>query len=1461
MANEKPFTYLESQASKLTDKDVTDQIRFQISKNNVKEPKHESKKIVWNPLSALLLHPHSAPYMWFQKARYNKKINEGRVDEITEKEKRLFESKLDPNRKWYQTTKFVPRNLKKEVDIVADVAEGAVTGPPLAIKSLAEFLTIGVDKKLDTNFTKKLDEVTRKFLKHTGEPETLAGEITQIATQFLIPFKIIDKIIGNIGKLKYLKNKTFFMQNAKLANKHRLIKSTAGLAQRMGTGALSLGATDFLISGGERKLDPIFYKRTKEEGKTGRELAAARLSNKIKYGKEGAMIGAGFPLVGVAFGGAVRTLGYGVGVTYDVLGGVINPFYSAITKTLAKDPLVLPALAQGFRSNVDFIFNQIGTRVVLTGMGRTKQWTQQLPDYQQWRKFTVDNLDEVKSGLKKIDKAISWIRSAGPNTAEALSIKGYAGREIRASAKRIQDLLKSIELKNYELAKGFQELYNTNKTSPSLMNQYADEIVEVLEGTRKLTNLPEILRPTVKLLKDDLVKINKIFNKYVPQDESFAHALNGATKKIIKKSFAFLSNPNYAMPATDPIFVNAAKFAAQVIRKDKGLISEAMGYAGKGASRSQAIKDYSQVMIKQFLAMGKVDNKNPFEVLRKIGQRLNLEGFLKEGEELPKVINKLLGKGTVTGMEGLKNNVLFTTSSMMTAVANKQMYDTLARVMLKQGQVFTDQYAARAGKQTAEVVQIGRIEGLSGLKTTLSNLWTDAETARILTTNKGPLDILAQIPAYASFLQFKAGVQWGKTVGSPATGSRNFVTAADFALMRGLIGGRASVTNAVKMQVDDIYNSGKLVGSAEKRLLDNIEEGIKYGALDENIVVTELRELLAATQKGKTINSFDTLIKAAGNARIVELMGKLYAGGDHVWKWYGYNWYKSFLTDYAGKGKVGMDKMVKWFRTVANKELDLLNIDGTKKTLAQAIKEASAYYVRNTMPTYSKVPMAIKGVRNLPLGNFVAFPAETLRGSFNVMNISTKEILSGDPILREMGYRGLIGMFTTQGAKGLAIMKTYGALTGLTQDIMKEYQANLAPGYQRNSQLLAITKAVKGKFKMVDLSTVLPYDYVRRPWEALNNAIVKKRLTSQNSTNFILGLAFDEEGPVREFFDPFIATPIGLEAFLDIKRGYTKTGKKIWSELDSDEAKWEKSWEYFYNTLEPGAITTLRQMYSAYTGVPYKGRVHDMQDVLMGLATGVKPYDVDVNKNIDFLVNDYTRIRIKAWQASNLYDTDTNNENGEIEKEFINIQRNIWKEQRRIYRAFKTAQLFDVDYYDIKKEMKERNLPRSDIRKILNGDFDALPFSEKRFKGKLKELEEMNREWNKKHPNNKRNVNRNSFYPKYELKDILRDLKYQRLDEPFFYDKIKEPPIEIKDQTRLVVPDKKITSLPQNTNVGTTQNVPAVNPNLIASTTTSGIGSGGVNQMTGLTASQNALVSDPLEREYWRKKNLRQGTA
>ena len=142
-------------------------------------------------------------------------------------------------------------------------------------------------------------------------------------------------------------------------------------------------------------------------------------------------------------------------------------------------------------------------------------------------------------------------------------------------------------------------------------------------------------------LKDEINKIGKTYKKFIPDDDSFSHALTSGTKSYIKKSFAFLNNPGYAMPASNPIFVNAAKFAEKVIRKDRNLIDEAVAAAGKSVSKDKAIKDYAGVMIKQILQLGKVDNRNPMETLRKVGEKLNLNDFLNTAIVLPNVINKV----------------------------------------------------------------------------------------------------------------------------------------------------------------------------------------------------------------------------------------------------------------------------------------------------------------------------------------------------------------------------------------------------------------------------------------------------------------------------------------------------------------------------------------------------------------------------------------------------------------------------------------------------------------------------------------------------------------------------------------------------------------------------------------------------------------------------------------------------
>ena len=72
--------------------------------------------------------------------------------------------------------------------------------------------------------------------------------------------------------------------------------------------------------------------------------------------------------------------------------------------------------------------------------------------------------------------------------------------------------------------------------------------------------------------------------------------------------------------------------------------------------------------------------------------------------------------------------------------------------------------------------------------------------------------------------------------------------------------------------------------------------------------------------------------------------------------------------------------------------------------------EAAAFMLRNTYPTYSKVPQVIQEIRKIPLfGNFVSFPSEMLRTGVTSINMSLKHIASDNPALRQMGYKQLMG--------------------------------------------------------------------------------------------------------------------------------------------------------------------------------------------------------------------------------------------------------------------------------------------------------------------------------------------------------------------------------------------------------------------------------------------------------------------
>ena len=90
MADNVPYKYRKSD-SELTENEVLNAVKYQTTKNNLEEPKSQPKDSVFNPFSLLLLGDGAfGAQMWIKKFKYNKKISDGKFDEVTKEEKFLF---------------------------------------------------------------------------------------------------------------------------------------------------------------------------------------------------------------------------------------------------------------------------------------------------------------------------------------------------------------------------------------------------------------------------------------------------------------------------------------------------------------------------------------------------------------------------------------------------------------------------------------------------------------------------------------------------------------------------------------------------------------------------------------------------------------------------------------------------------------------------------------------------------------------------------------------------------------------------------------------------------------------------------------------------------------------------------------------------------------------------------------------------------------------------------------------------------------------------------------------------------------------------------------------------------------------------------------------------------------------------------------------------------------------------
>ncbi len=226
---------------------------------------------------------------------------------------------------------------------------------------------------------------------------------------------------------------------------------------------------------------------------------------------------------------------------------------------------------------------------------------------------------------------------------------------------------------------------------------------------------------------------------------------------------------------------------------------------------------------------------------------------------------------------------------------------------------------------------------------------------------------------YQSLVLYPKGLsQVAKTILSPVTHMRNFVSASFFATANGIIPDGQAIKQAYQAL------QTPLKGTRQQNEL--YEELLELGVVNSNVRLGDLTRLLEDVNFGETMTAdkgFRMLLKPLSKLKSVSQ--DLYTAEDDFWKIASWAMEKSRLEkSLTSKGLV---KGQSFTRNGIEQVFD-----------DNFLKREAADIIKNNVPNYDYVSDFVKGLRKLPIGNFVSFPAEIARTGTNIIRRGLREI-------------------------------------------------------------------------------------------------------------------------------------------------------------------------------------------------------------------------------------------------------------------------------------------------------------------------------------------------------------------------------------------------------------------------------------------------------------------------------------
>jgi len=542
----------------------------------------------------------------------------------------------------------------------------------------------------------------------------------------------------------------------------------------------------------------------------------------------------------------------------------------------------------------------------------------------------------------------------------------------------------------------------------------------------------------------------------------------------------------------------------------------------------------------------------------------------------------------------------------------------------------------------------------------------------------------------------KATSQMAKTILAPFTHARNFISASAFAAANGFVPfGR---TDDVKRAFDALQVKGF------RKDNEFYQELLELGVVNSQVQVRQVMDLLEDVEFGKVLNNvgpdyngFNTFMR--GLKKIQKFAQDAYTAEDDFWKIF------TFL---------GEQRKIKEAYKNAGLELGQSFIDpkGKKQIFNEEyIKKAAADLVKNNVPNYAFVSEFVKGLRKLPVGNFVAFPAEIMRTGTNIVSTALDEIfytatINGRQVnpLRSRGLQRLLGMGATTAALPLATVSMFQAIGNIADEEL-EAMRRYVPEWSKNSVLVPF-KNDEGKFSYVDFSHLNAYDTLTRPIQTVINAVNSGRADKDGiMDDFILGLIES----TKEIGQPFISESIWTEALQDIapilgRAGRTADGREIYNQdpaIDPIGTKIMKSVAHLVEAQAPLNWRQLGRLGLAIRPIDDLGRFdargnqYELGNELLGIA-GLRRVDVDPSKSLNYKI---TSFKDGIRNARNIF-TRRTLKGGVITPEevvdaYIDANRALYEVNRRMYLDIDAAKILGMSTDRIEENMADRGERRA----------------------------------------------------------------------------------------------------------------------------------------------------------------------